>query len=186
MTTLNNLLTADDIAHFREIGACDEGLAWCEERPRTWGECVEEYANWLLEHACERLTDEQFAVAVTVIGPRAALEYQHACARLTDEQFAAAVAREPGYALGYQHACARLTDEQLAAAAARDPGYALAYQHACDRLTDEQFAAAVAREPRAALEYPHACERLSAGNPLASAERRASTGEPRWGIRTSP
>jgi hypothetical protein len=81
MSTLNDLLTVEDIAYFRELDACAGGLAWCEERPRTWGECVEEYAEWLLVLACARLSDEQF-VEVVAREPWAALYYPHACARI--------------------------------------------------------------------------------------------------------
>jgi hypothetical protein len=81
MSTLNDQLTVEDIAYFRELGACADGLAWCESEPRTWGECIDRYAAWLLEHSCDRLTDERFAAAVAR-RPWAALEYPHATARI--------------------------------------------------------------------------------------------------------
>ena len=46
--------------------------------------------------------------------PYAALAYEHASDRMTDDQFAVAVSAEPYAALAYEHAFSRLTDPQFA------------------------------------------------------------------------
>lgn len=137
MSTLDDLLKVEDIAHFRELGSCADGLAWCEEAPRTWRECINKYAYWTLVHACERLTDEQFAATVER-EPLAALAHPHVCDRLTGEQFSATVARAPWCALEYPHVRDRLTGEQFAAEAAIRPWLALRYPHVAARIEAEK------------------------------------------------
>lgn len=133
MSTLDDLLTAEDIAYFRSLGMDADHLAWCEAEVRTWGECIDEHAGWLLARACARLTDAQFDAAVTR-EPRVALERRHACGRLNDEQFDALVSIYPLTALKWKHASNQLTADQFTAALATAPASTRGCRHVLERI----------------------------------------------------
>jgi hypothetical protein len=84
---------------------------------------------------CDKLTDEQFAIAAEK-QPTAAIK--HALDRLTKEQFANAAALAPEAAMRY--ALDRLDAEQLSNAAIQDPTAALKF--GLTKLSPEQFVSA--------------------------------------------
>ena len=135
------MITESDIEWAAAQGACEDAIAWLRESPRSIEDTIARHPDWLLEHACARMTDAQLAVAIAT-RPGAALSHEHVCARMSDDQFAVAIAARPWTALHYEHAFLRLTDAQFAAAIAGEPGVALSHKRACARMTDAQFAVA--------------------------------------------
>ena len=100
------MISESEIEWAVEQNACEDAIEWLRESPRSINETLARYAVWLLEHASARLTDAQFAFAVSA-EPYAALAYEHASNRLSDEQFALAFAAEPWTAFSHEHAFSR-------------------------------------------------------------------------------
>ena len=125
---MNTIITPEEIATARDLGACEPALDWLTSAPRTWGEVVERHGGWILEHAAARLTAARLD-ACAERAPWAALE--HAAARLTAERLDACATRAPREALRY--AAHLVTPERIDWCAGLVPGLALRY--AADRLT---------------------------------------------------
>lgn len=86
------------------------------------------------------MTDEQFETAIRN-APRAGFEYEHACNRMTDEQFDHAIKCGKGshWALLCECSTMRMSDEQFEFCIKEDYYSSLKHEHVCDRMTDEQF-----------------------------------------------
>ena len=87
------MISESNIEWAIEQGACEDAIEWLRFSPRSIADVIETYPDWLLEHASDRLTDEQFAFAIAA-EPEIALFYEHATDRMTGAQFAVAIAEK--------------------------------------------------------------------------------------------